>query len=180
MARRARGRYKRGRSRRTPRRVRLAAGISATALAAKDVVSGAITAVATETYRLLSVRLSYVWEDIAAVADDGLEFGLAHSDYSAAEIEECLESQNSIDLGDKTAQEQSNRLVRSIGRISNYGTVVDGGGSQFNDGRPLKTRLNWLMTTGKTLNMWIRNSSGTVWTIGSSVQAIGDIYIYDN
>ncbi len=180
MARRPSKRYSRGRRRRTPRRIRVAAGVSTTALPTLDVVAGAITQVATETYRLLSVRFAYTWEDIAAIIDDGLEFGLAHSDYSAAEIEECLESQASIDRGNKTAQEQSDRWVRSIGRISNYGNVAEGGSAPFNGGRKLKTRLNWAMTTGDTLNLWIRNGSGTVWTVGGSVQAIGEMYIYDN
>ncbi len=179
MARRARKRYRRGRGRRTPRRVRIASGLPCVALAPKDVVTGALTAVATETYRLLSVKLNYKWEDIAAVIDDGLEFGLAHSDYTAAEIEECLESQASIDLGDKTAQEQSNRLVRSLGTIAAIGNVAEGGSMPFNSGRPLKTRLNWLMTTGKQLSIWVRNGSGTIWTTGSSIQAQGDMYIYD-
>ncbi len=180
MARRARGRYRRGQRRRTPRRIRVAAGVSTTALATLDVVTGPIVAVATETYRLLSVKLSYTWEDIAAVIDDGMEFGLAHSDYSATEVEECLESQSSIDRGNKTEAERSGRWVRSLGRISNYGNVAEGGSAPFNGGRPLKTRLNWQMTTGDTLNLWIRNGSGTIWTVGGSVQAIGDMYIYDN
>ncbi len=140
-----------------------------------------ITATATDPYRLLSVKLSYTWEDIAASVDDGLEFGLAHSDYTAAEIEECLESQNSIDLGDKVAQEQANRLVRTVGRISGQTvSTPDAGGVQFNQGRPLKTKLNWKMSTGDTLALWIRNGSGTVWTIGGSVQAIGDFWVVDS
>ncbi len=164
-----------------PRRIRLAGGVSTTALAAKDVVVGPITATATDPYRLLSVKLSYTWEDIPAVADDGLEFGLAHSDYTAAEIEECLESQNSIDLGDKVAQEQANRLVRTVGRITGVQIAqVDGGAAPFNDGRPLKTKLNWKMSSGDTFALWIRNGSGTVWTVGGSVQAIGDFWVVDS
>ncbi len=170
--------YKRGRR---PRKVRLAGGLPTTALASKDVVQGALTAAATDPYRLLSAKLSYAWEDIAAVADDGMEFGLAHSDYSAAEIEECLESQASIDLGDKVAQEQANRLVRTVGRISSTGrTVVDMGSEPFNGGRPVKTKLNWKMSTGDQLALWIRNGSGTVWTVGGSLQAIGDFWVVDS
>ncbi len=163
-----------------PRKIRLAGGVAALALASKDVAQSVVTAVATDPYRLLSVKLSYTWEDIAAVVDDGCEFGLAHSDYTAAEIEECLESQASIDLGDKIEQERSDRLVRTIGRISSYGNVAEGGSAPFNAGRPLKTKLNWKMSTGDALAMWIRNGSGTVWTTGSSIQAIGDFWIVDS
>ncbi len=163
-----------------PRKVRLAASIAAGALTAGDVTFNALTAVATDSYRLLSVKNSYSWTDIQAVIDDGLEFGLAHSDYSAAEIEECLESQASIDLGDKVAQEQANWLVRSLGRISSNGVAAGGGSIPFNEGRPLKTKLNWKMSTGDSLSLWIRNGSGVVWTTGSEVSVIGDFWVIDS
>ncbi len=158
------------------RKVRIAAGVAATALATGDVVVGAITSATTNTLRLISADLAYAWEDIQAQIDDGAEFGLAHSDYSAAEIEECLEAQASIDLGDKIAQEHANRLVRSIGKMP-ANTVAAGSGVVFNDGNKKKTRLNWLLSIGDTLNLWIRNGSGVVWTTGSTIGAIGDLYV---
>ncbi len=161
------------------RRVRLAAGLAGGALVSKDVTSGTITSISTDPLWIKSVSLSYFWEDIAAVIDDGCEFGLAHSDYSSAEIEECLEAQSALDLGDKVAQEQGNRLVRSIGVISNFGSVAEGGSAPFNDGRPTKTKLNWKLSTGDSLHLWIRNGSGTIWTTGSTVQAIGSMWIVD-
>ncbi len=163
-----------------PRRVRVAGTASVGALAAKDVIVNPITAAASDTYRLLSAKLSYQWADIQATIDDGLEFGLAHSDYTATEIEECLESQAAIDLGDKVAQEQSNRLVRSVGRISGLQEgQVGGGGVQFNGGRPIKTKLNWKMSIGDLLSLWIRNGSGVIYTTGSAVLALGDMWIVD-
>ncbi len=161
------------------RRVRVASSVALAALGSGDTVKGAITTAATETYRLLSIKAAYAWTDIQALIDDGFEFGFAHSDYTATEIEECLEAQGAIDLGDKIAQEKSNRLVRSVGRISNTAGVAVGGSEPFNTGRLLKTKLNWVIQTGDTLDMWVRNSSGVVWTTGSFLQAIGDIYIVD-
>ncbi len=162
------------------RRIRIATQSAAGALATLDVVTNAVTTAASETYRLISVICSYSWSDIGAIIDDGCEFGFAHSDYTAAQVEECLESFLSIDRGDKRAQEFSNRLVRSVGTISQAGALAAAAGASFNDGKPVKTRLNWLMTTGDTLNLWIRNASGVVWTTGSSVTISGDMWIKDN
>ncbi len=170
----------RGRRRRpfNLRKVRVAAGFGTGALAALDVSVAAITTAATDPYRLMSVDLTYKIVDLGAATDDGQEFGLAHSDYSDTEIEQCLESQGSIDLGDKIAQEQANRLVRSIGQMT--GSPVAGGGLDFNDGRPKKTKLNWLMSTGDTLNLWIRNGSGAAWTTGSAIVTQGNMWIKDS
>ncbi len=165
--------------RKKPRRVRIASNVACTALATLDVTAGPITGAAADPYRLLSIKNTYAWGDIAAAIDDGLEFGVAHSDYTEAEIEECLESQGSMDLGDKVQQEHSNRLVRSLGRISSASAIVGGAAQPFNGGRPLKTKLNWLMSTGDTLNLWVRNGSGTVWTVGSGLFVQGDLWLVD-
>ncbi len=159
------------------RKVTINTAVAAGALAAGDVIGGAVTASAVETYRLMSVDCSYNWSNIGAIIDDGATFGLAHGDYTDAEIEECLEATGSIDLGDKLAQEKTNRLVRSIGTISNSGALAAAGGASFADGRRVKTKLNWEFQTGKTLTLWIRNASATVWTTASSVTMAGDIWI---
>ncbi len=176
MARHGRGRG----GRRRPfnlRRVRVAALLAIGALATRDVATGNITNAAVDPYRLMSVDLQYKIGDVKAVADDNFEIGLAHSDYTAAEVEECLEAQAAIDLGDKIAQEQSNRLVRYIGTLT--GQTVVNAGYQFNDGKPVHTKLNWKMSTGDILNVWIRNGSDTVWTDGANIGVMGNMWIKD-
>ncbi len=171
---------KRRRSRRrfNLRKVRVAASPPVGALATEDVITTAIVNAIADKLRLISFDATYTWVDIAAATDGGLEFGLAHSDYSAAEIEECLEAVGSIDLGDKVAQEQANRLVRVIGSFSSV-SAATGQEAQFNDGRRVKTKLNWLLSAGDTLNLWMRNGSGVVYTTGSSIAAIGDLWVKD-
>ncbi len=134
--------------------------------------------VATEQLRVISTDLSWMWTEIGAAIDDGLEFGVAHSDYTAAEVEECLESQASIDLGDKVEQERANRMVRSLGTIQ-ASAIAAAGGAVFNDGKKLKTRLNWILNTGDAINLWVRNGSGVVWTTGSSLSCIGEMWVKD-
>ncbi len=160
------------------RRVRVASGFGIVAVASLDVQSTGITSVGTDPYRIMSVDLTYKITDLGSASDDGQEFGLSHSDYTSAEIEECLESQSSIDLGDKIAQEQSNRLVRSIGTMTGDG--LSGGDKNFNGGRPMKTKLNWQMSTGDNLHLWVRNGSGVIWTTGAAIVVQGNMWIKDS
>ncbi len=159
------------------RRVRIASSPAIGALATEDLTVVAISSAVTDPLRVISFNATYMWVDSNAEIDGGLEFGLAHSDYDAAEIEECLEVAASMDLGDKIAQEQANRLVRRIGVIR--GARVSAGEDVFNDGRPVKTKLNWMLSSGDTLNVWIRNGSGVVWTTGSSLAVLGDLWVKD-
>ncbi len=159
------------------RRVRVAGNLGAGALATQDLVTGPLTAVAGDTYRLVTADLAFAWTDVGAIIDDGMEFGFAHSDYTAAEIEECLEAQTSIDLGDKIAQERANRLVRTIGMIGSGQISAAAQGVVFDGGKRRKIKLNWKIAIGDTLDLWIRNASSVVWTTGSGLSAIGDIWI---
>ncbi len=86
-------------------------------------------------------------------------FGVAHSDYSDAEIEAVIENAGSWAEGNKVSQEISKRLVRVIGTFA----ATLGSGAQdlnFADGKTVKTKLNWILTTGDTLKMWAYNVSG--------------------
>ncbi len=159
------------------RRVRVASVLPVGALATLDVIAGAITNAAADKIRFISLIASWSWSDMQAALDDTMEFGVAHSDYSAAEIEECLEAGGSLDLGNKVEQERANRLVRTIGILSNPAGAQSA--AEFNDGKPMKTRLNWLMSAGDTLSMWARNGSGTVYTTGSDLVVSGNLYVRD-
>ncbi len=158
------------------RKVRVTSKLVLSALAALDVASGALTNVVTNKIRLITADFAYAWANVADI-DDGMEFGLAHSDYTSAEIEECLEAGAAFELGDKVAQERANRLVRSIGVMSGSGT--DGSGMSFKDGERHKTKLNWLLGEGDSLNIWVRNGSGTIWTTASEIIASGDLWVKD-
>ncbi len=162
------------------RMVRVQNKIAAGALDTLKVAIGDLTDVATDPYRLVTLKASYSWVDVAAIIDDGFDFGVAHGDYTAAEIEECLDFQSSIDRGDKIALEKSNRLVRQIGSIRSPANPSATGSMVFADGRQVKTRLNWYMATGDKLKGWIRNSSGVIWTTGSSLNAAGQIWLKDS
>ncbi len=172
------GRARRRRRTFNLRRVRTTSSSAIGALASLDVLVGPIINTASNAYRVMSLNLTWGISDLGATADDGQEFGVAHSDYSAAEVEECLEAAASIDIGDKVAIEQANRLVRVIGQMT--GAPGTGAGLSYNEGLPVKTKLNWAIGIGDTLNVWVRNGSGTVYTTGATITATGDIWVKDN
>ncbi len=133
-------------------------------LAADDVTITALTEVMTEERRVLSIDTTVAMQGLTA-GDGPLQYGVAHSDYTAAEIEEALEAAGAWDEGDLVAQEAAKRLVREIGILTEEETAL-------NDGQPVKTRLNWRIATGDTLQFWIRNR-GIQMTTGSEVLTQG-------
>jgi len=158
------------------RRVGVESGLAVGALTTGDVTIGALTQSSLNKYRVTSVDLTYAISDLAALIDDNFQFGIAYGDYTSAEVEECLESASSIDIGNKIEREQANRLVRHIGSISGNQVTV-GAGLTFNDGRSMRTKLNWLIGIGDVLNLWVRNGSGVTYTGGSILKAQGVMWV---
>ncbi len=97
--------------------------------------------------------------DQLSLAQGPISFGVAHSDYTDAEIEEVIENAGSWDRGDKISRERARRQVRVIGVFEGLGNTVQD--VNFNDGKPMKTKLNWVLQTGDTLKMWAYNDSAT-------------------
>ncbi len=152
------------------RRVRPTPSLALTTLAASTAKSAGLTGASTSTYRAVSTNM--IW--IAELLQEGpVIVGLAHSDYSVTEIKECIESAGSIDAGDKIAQEKANRLVRMVGTL---GVDED----TLNDGKPIKTRLNWLISIGDEVNVFAYNDSGAVLTTGAIVHVTGDLWVKDS
>ncbi len=141
--------------------LRAFSALSIGALAANDVVSGGVGPLLEEDYRVTS--MDGVWSIIGAVNEGPLVFGVAHGDYTAAEIEECLEA-SLTRPGDKIAKEQANRLVRTIGVLNNE-QVPD----IFNEGQAVKVKLNWALDGDadgvQGIQMWVHSLfSGTLTT----------------
>ncbi len=96
-------------------------------------------------------------KDLTEVVSDGpVIVGLAHSDYTAAEIEAVIENTGSWSEGDLVAQEIAKRKIRIVGTFEELGGDIST--AVLNDGVPIKTKLNWILTTGQTLDMWAYNA----------------------
>ncbi len=132
----------------------------------------ALTGAADGAYRCVSVKAA--WTVTAMTAGDGpLLCGYAHSDYSVAEIKEAIEASAAISVGDKIAQEKANRLVRLVGVLEE--AVTD----DLNDGKPITTKLNWLIPIGKSVNAFVYND-GVAMTTGALVKTNGSMWVRDS
>ncbi len=109
--------------------------------------------------RVSSAHLSYSLDQLTSPQGPIL-FGLAHSDYTDAEIEEVIENTSSWTEGDLIGQEVGRRKIRIVGQFvsEELAGVVD---VRFNEGKPVKTKLNWILQEGQTLRMWSYNKSST-------------------
>lgn len=132
--------------------------LAMTTLAAKTLVV-ATTEPVVDTARVSSIEA--VYGITAWTVGNGVGpflFGVAHSDYSAAEIEAFIESAGSWDIGDKLAQEIRSRRIRIIGQLGDGSNVAAAGGvAQFNDGKMTKSKLNWSIAEGDGLDFWVYN-----------------------
>ncbi len=135
-------------------------------------VTTAMLAAGDNEYRLLS--LNGYWSIRGATAGEGpIICGVAHSDYSIAEIEEFLENETQLTRGDVIAtREIGKRLVRRIGQFSVIGTD-----EVLNDGLPVKVRLNWPMSEDSVPAIWAYNFSGAQLTTGAVVSFTGKMTI---
>ncbi len=147
-------------------------------LAAKTLVSKDFANVMAEKGRITSVELAWAMEGFTEGANIGpIYVGIAHNDYSDAEMEAVIENTGSWNPGDKVKQEVAKRLVRVIGVFK--GTHASLGVVELNDGRPIKTKLNWEVITGQTLAVWAYNAgSAAIGTTDPNVVSIGHANIF--
>ncbi len=105
------------------------------------------------------------------VGEGPIEVGVAHSDYTAAEIEEWVENETSM-FGelDQIAIEIRRRKIRSIGVFDGL-TIVE----KMNEGVPVRVKLLWPLSEGAGLSFWAYNR-GIQLTTGASVQTQGKVY----
>ncbi len=98
--------------------------------------------------------------------------GIAHGDYSDAEIEQWLEATTSIAGGDLIANEQARRKCRRVGMFA--GDSVE----KLNDGKSIKTTLKFVLAGGQNLKFWAYNKSGDAYSTTSPVVRVnGKIYM---
>ncbi len=141
-------------------------------LAAATLVSATLTATMTESGRISSIIANWNLSDFVDAAGDGpILVGYAHSDYTDAEISAAVTNTGNWDRGDKIQEEIGRRLVRTIGQFGSNGVALSN--ETLNDGRPVKTKLNWGLTTGDTLKLWAFNQGSSALGTGSSIEVQG-------
>lgn len=125
-------------------------------LAAGTLISAVFDNTVNERTLISSVDAIYSLSGYTPAAGDGpIMVGLAHSDYSDAEIQAVIDATLSWNEGDLIAQEVAKRRVRRVGI---FDTPADATQTvSLNDGKKIKTKLNWIMTQQQTLRLWAMN-----------------------
>ncbi len=98
-----------------------------------------------------------------------LDVGYADDNYSVTEIAEANIAQPT-GPGDRIQVERSQRRVRKVGTFPGLSTE-----ETLNDGKPIKTRLNWLITDSNTLAGWLQNRADSTLTTGTILDLSGYI-----
>ncbi len=129
-------------------------------LSGNALVGSLLTQTVQDTVRVSSIRCTYSIANFTPVAKAGpIVCGVAHGDYTDSEVEAYLEAAASWELGDKIAEEIRSRRVRIIGTFLVPESATKS--SRLNDGRPITTKLNWVLREDQTLRFWVYNAGGT-------------------
>ncbi len=146
-------------------------------LASKTVISVIFDETVNERTLVSSVVAAYSLAGWTLTTNDGpMLVGLAHSDYSDAEIEEFVEATGSWNEGDLVQQEISKRKIRRIGIFEEPDTDTDS--VTLNDGKPIKTKMNWIVNQGQTLRVWAYNLGAGPITTGASIHVQGHANLF--
>ncbi len=130
--------------------------LAITTLAARTLVSSPFDESVNERTRVSAIVATYSMRGLTPAGDVGpIMVGIAHSDYTAPEIEEVIENTGSWNEGAKIEQERAKRLVRIIGVFDNPEDALKA--TVLNDGRPIKTKLNWILLQSQSLKLWAYN-----------------------
>ncbi len=131
--------------------------LSVGTLAAGTLISAVFDETVNERTLVSSVVASWSLSNMTPAEGVGLlVVGVAHSDYTDAEIEAYIENTGSWNEGDKIQQrEVGKRLIRRVGQFAAPSAAVSA--VTLNDGKPIKTKLNWILLQGQTLRYWAYN-----------------------
>lgn len=149
-------------------------------LAGQDLISEILSDAVVEKAWLSSIRATWTLNQVTPVANDGtIVVGVAHSDYTDAEIEEWVEIANGWDQGDLITRERMRRKIRMVGTFTTPGsaalTMV------LNDGKPIRTKCGWQLLTGQTLRLWAWNAGQSAMeTTEPDVQIVGHANLWPN
>lgn len=149
-------------------------------LAAKTLVLAAFDEVVSEKTFVSSLVATWTMTDLTEVGGDGpIMVGVAHSDYTAAEVEEWIENTGSWNEADMIQQrEVGRRLIRRVGVFQPTGAAITSA-TVLNAGRPIKTKLNWTLISGQTLDLWAYNmGSSALETTDPQVRVQGHVNLW--
>ncbi len=147
--------------------------LTLTTLAGKTPASAVTAQNVVDTTRCSSIRCVYTLQDWTPIKDAGpIVVGVAHPDYTNAEVEAWIENTGSWDIGNLVQKEVSARRIRLIGVFDIPTGPNDA--TRLKDGMPVVTKLNWILAEGDGLRFWAYNQgSAAIATTAPNVQIQG-------
>ena len=129
-------------------------------LAATTLIGDDIDDAVVERAWLSSVLCTWSIDQFTVGAGDGpILVGIAHSDYTDAEIEQFVEQTSSWEEGNLVAKEISSRKIRRVGTFGDTGVQLSA--TVLNDGKPIHTKCGWMLATGQSIRIWAYNQGSS-------------------
>ncbi len=150
-------------------------------LAGRTLISGDFDDAVNERTRISSIIAAYSVLNATPGGDIGpIMVGVAHSDYGDGEIEAFIENTGSWDEGNLVEQREiGKRLIRVIGIFPDEGGAALSVNKVLNDGKPIKTKLNWTLLQAQTLSLWAYNLGTTAFaTTDPQVRCQGHVNLW--
>ncbi len=149
-------------------------------LAAESLISAVVPDTVVEKAWCSSVRAAYSIQALTKGPTIGpITIGLAHSDYTSAEIEAWVENLGSWDQGGQLEQEIARRKIRVIGTFPNPDAT--GNTSVLNHGNKFTVKCGWQLITGQTIRFWAYNEgSGALASTDPTVHVTGHANLWPN
>ncbi len=126
----------------------------------------------THPARMISADLSWFINDLAS-GEDPIMVGVAAGDYTVAEIAEAINAAPTSP-SDRIEKEQAQRFVRKVGFI---GDGALGTPSRLNNGKPIRTKMRWLVGDDQEPVIWAMNRTGAILSTGAILVVMGTLYL---
>ncbi len=142
-------------------------------LGAKVAIEASFDEVVNERTLVSSIVARWSMNNFTPAATAGpILVGVAHSAYSATLIEEWIETTGSWNETDLPEQEIAQRKIRRVGIFDTPDAASDS--AVLNDGKAIKTKLNWILNQSQTLVVWAYNlGNAALATTSPQVQVEG-------
>ncbi len=146
-------------------------------LAVNSLVAQALQDSVEEKAFISSIDATWSLSNVTPSSAGPLLVGVAHSDYTAAEIEAYIENAFSWAQGDLVSQEVNRRKIKIVGTFNEPTDANDE--VRLKNGVMIKTKLKWVLTTGQTLDLWAYNLGSAAYattTPAVSVNGVAHIF----
>ncbi len=159
----------------------VALDVALSTLAAQDVVTSPFPNVDTQM-RCSSIVAAWTLQGgtSAGTGQGPLIVGLAHGDYSTAEILEWFASNAGIQA-DMIQQEHANRKCRHVGDMWTQDSGAGAAGTamgRLKNGSKIRTKMQWHLAEGADLAFWARNTdSAAVVNASTALTVTGTVYV---